>query len=67
MSLSRMQYLNSRKLSRLCPSHFKHMLTPRFCRFDVEWKTYEDGGHWIHEPQGVDDIVAFLTEKVIKA
>lgn len=35
--------------------------------FDVEWKTYEDGGHWINEPQGVDDIVAFLREKLIKA
>lgn len=25
----------------------------------VEWKAYEKGGHWINEPQGVDDIVAF--------
>jgi lysophospholipase-2 len=30
----------------------------------VTWKTYEDGGHWINEPRGVDDIVAFLHEKV---
>ncbi|KAF8860905.1 alpha/beta-hydrolase [Acephala macrosclerotiorum] len=28
------------------------------------WKEYEDGGHWINEPQGVDDMVAFLQEKV---
>lgn len=26
----------------------------------VEWHEYEDGGHWLNEPQGVDDIVAFL-------
>lgn len=27
---------------------------------DVRGKAYEDGGHWINEPQGVDDIGAFL-------
>jgi lysophospholipase-2 len=26
----------------------------------VTWKAYRDGGHWINEPQGVDDMVAFL-------
>ncbi|OAA66285.1 Phospholipase/carboxylesterase [Cordyceps fumosorosea ARSEF 2679] len=26
----------------------------------VEWNVYEDGGHWINEPQGVDDIVSFI-------
>jgi predicted esterase len=26
----------------------------------VTWKLYEDGGHWINEPQGVDDIVSFI-------
>lgn len=26
----------------------------------VEWREYENGGHWLNEPQGVDDIVAFL-------
>ncbi|TVY46040.1 Acyl-protein thioesterase [Lachnellula subtilissima] len=26
----------------------------------VTWKEYEDGGHWINEPQGVDDVVKFL-------
>ncbi len=26
----------------------------------VLWKEYEDGGHWINEPQGVDDIVSFI-------
>ena len=28
--------------------------------FEVDWKLYEDGGHWVNEPKGVDDIVAFL-------
>ncbi|OMP83192.1 Acyl-protein thioesterase 1 [Diplodia seriata] len=27
---------------------------------DVEWHEYEDGGHWVNEPQGIDDLVAFL-------
>ncbi len=26
----------------------------------VSWKQYKDGGHWINEPQGVDDIVSFI-------
>ncbi len=26
----------------------------------VEWHEYEKGGHWINEPQGVDDMVCFL-------
>ncbi|KAH8789783.1 Alpha/Beta hydrolase protein [Hyaloscypha finlandica] len=26
----------------------------------VSWKLYEDGGHWVNEPQGVDDIVSFI-------
>lgn len=30
---------------------------------EVEWKEYQDGGHWINEPQGYDDIVAFLARK----
>ncbi|KAI0183906.1 lysophospholipase II [Xylaria flabelliformis] len=30
----------------------------------VEWKEYKDGGHWINEPQGVDDIVKFLKAKM---
>lgn len=32
--------------------------------FPVTWNAYEEGGHWINEPQGVDDIAAFLCEKV---
>lgn len=27
---------------------------------NVEWHEYEDGGHWVNEPQGVDDIADFL-------
>ena len=30
----------------------------------LEWREYENGGHWINEPQGVDDIVAFLNENM---
>ncbi|KAF2173590.1 hypothetical protein M409DRAFT_48547 [Zasmidium cellare ATCC 36951] len=26
----------------------------------VEWELYEDGGHWLNEPKGVDDLVVFL-------
>ncbi|KAI3391111.1 hypothetical protein diail_7945 [Diaporthe ilicicola] len=27
---------------------------------EVDWHEYEDGGHWVNEPQGVDDIADFL-------
>ena len=26
----------------------------------VEWHEYEYGGHWVNEPQGVDEFVGFL-------
>lgn len=29
---------------------------------EPRWCQYEDGGHWVNEPQGVDDIVAFLRD-----
>lgn len=29
-------------------------------KFSVEWREYADGGHWVNEPQGVDDIAGFL-------
>lgn len=29
---------------------------------EVRWREYEDGGHWVNEPKGVDDIVAFLRD-----
>ena len=28
----------------------------------VTGKEYEDGGHWVNEPQGVDDIAGFIQE-----
>ncbi|TQV96739.1 phospholipase/Carboxylesterase [Cordyceps javanica] len=27
---------------------------------DVEWHEYADGGHWVNEPQGVDDMLVFI-------
>lgn len=30
--------------------------------FDVSWKGYEDGGHWIHPTRGVNDIADFLRQ-----
>jgi lysophospholipase II len=27
---------------------------------NVEWHLYSDDGHWVNEPQGVDDMVAFI-------
>ncbi|KAF0323855.1 phospholipase carboxylesterase [Colletotrichum asianum] len=30
-----------------------------FCK-TVEWHEYDSGGHWVNEPQGVDDMVSFL-------
>lgn len=31
---------------------------------DVTWKAYINGGHWVNEPQGVDDIVKFLNSQL---
>lgn len=28
----------------------------------VQWKEYEEGGHWVNEPGGIDDILSFLQE-----
>nr|POE51641.1 acyl-protein thioesterase 1 [Quercus suber] len=30
---------------------------------DVRWCQYEDGGHWVNEPRGIDDFVEFLEER----
>ncbi|CAG9946245.1 unnamed protein product [Clonostachys rosea f. rosea IK726] len=27
---------------------------------NVEWREYPSGGHWLHSPNGVDDIIIFL-------
>ncbi|KAN0099690.1 alpha/beta-hydrolase [Hyaloscypha variabilis] len=32
--------------------------------FKTIWKEYEDGGHWINESQGVDDVIAFLKDRL---
>ncbi|POS69462.1 phospholipase/Carboxylesterase [Diaporthe helianthi] len=32
----------------------------------VEWHEYEDGGHWLNEPRGVDDLVAFLRKRGLR-
>ena len=32
-------------------------------QLEVQWHEYEDGGHWLNEPQGVDDIVDFLRKR----
>ncbi|KAK2065114.1 alpha/beta-hydrolase [Colletotrichum caudatum] len=29
----------------------------------VAWHEYEDGGHWINEPQGVDQLVEFVAQR----
>lgn len=34
--------------------------------YDVTWKEYEDGGHWIHPQHGADDMVAFLDKVMAK-
>ncbi|KAF2018780.1 alpha/beta-hydrolase [Aaosphaeria arxii CBS 175.79] len=26
----------------------------------VEWQEYADGGHWVNEPKGIDDMVGFI-------
>ncbi|KAI0977270.1 phospholipase/carboxylesterase family protein [Xylaria arbuscula] len=31
----------------------------------VEWKEYEDGGHWFHSPTGIDDTINFLEKHVL--
>lgn len=30
---------------------------------NVKLHQYEDGGHWVNEPEGIDDLVAFLKER----
>ena len=32
--------------------------------FAVDWHEYEDGGHWVNEPQGVDDILHFMNRNL---
>ncbi|KAI1454036.1 phospholipase/carboxylesterase [Annulohypoxylon moriforme] len=30
--------------------------------FAVDFHEYQDGGHWVNEPDGIDDIVGFITK-----
>ncbi|CAK7238672.1 MAG: hypothetical protein STHCBS139747_000090 [Sporothrix thermara] len=32
----------------------------------VTWKEYPHGGHWIHSPTGVDDVVAFFEKTLVQ-
>ncbi|KAI5925640.1 Alpha/Beta hydrolase protein [Camillea tinctor] len=34
---------------------------------DVVWREYDDGGHWINSPRGVDDLVEFLRAQGLPA
>lgn len=34
--------------------------------FDITWKEYEDGGHWINSKHGVDDMAAFIGKIMVK-
>ncbi|KAK5168813.1 uncharacterized protein LTR77_006122 [Saxophila tyrrhenica] len=29
---------------------------------EVQWQSYPDGGHWVNEPEGIDDMVKFIHE-----
>lgn len=31
----------------------------------VEWREYTTGGHWFHEPDGLDDVVKFIEKAVL--
>ncbi|OSD00317.1 alpha/beta-hydrolase [Trametes coccinea BRFM310] len=33
----------------------------------VEWREYPRGGHWFNSPAGMDDVLAFLTARVLDA
>jgi lysophospholipase II len=32
----------------------------------VDYHEYPTGGHWVNEPQGVDDLVEFLRENMVR-
>lgn len=31
----------------------------------VEWPAYEDGGHWLNELEGLDELLDFLSTVVV--
>jgi lysophospholipase-2 len=32
----------------------------------VEWQNFEEGGHWLNEPEGMDGIVRFVKQVMAK-
>lgn len=36
-------------------------------QLDAQLHQYQDGGHWVNEPQGVDDIAEFLEQNMRKS
>jgi lysophospholipase-2 len=36
------------------------------CGISVRWQRFEDGGHWLNEPKGMDGVIGFI-EGVMKA
>lgn len=55
-------FLSHSKDDEILPFHYGLGLcdTLKNLGFDVTWRGYEDGGHWIHAKSGVDDISKFL-------
>ncbi|KAI1088199.1 phospholipase/carboxylesterase [Rostrohypoxylon terebratum] len=39
----------------------------RDLNFSVDFHEYQDGGHWINEPDGVDDIIAFFAKSILSS
>ena len=33
---------------------------------NVEWQQFEEGGHWLNEPEGMDGIVELVRSIVVK-
>jgi len=50
----------------LIPVAHGHALRETLAEFGVivEWKEYSDGGHWFKSPEGIDDVVKFIRNKV---
>lgn len=40
--------------------HLRDHLAAAWGHQGAEWREYDDGGHWLNEPRGVDDVVRFL-------
>lgn len=55
-------FLAHNKDDNVVPYHNGQLLGQNLANmgFTVEWRSYEDGGHWINEPAGIEDTVLFL-------